>query len=147
MDKANFEIKFKSQDVFGEGGPFAGGDVEEKTRQAFKITVKKLDKLNAPSEKHKEDLRRERLDQVSREFPFPKCPGFFRQSSCCPSEKKGQSINETVTLDKHQSLSIIRCLNARYFDTMPRPALSTFSGLYTSSSTSLDTQYGIFNFQ
>ena len=70
MDKANFEIKFKSQDVFGEGGPFAGGDVEEKTRQAFKITVKKLDKLNAPSEKHKEDLRRERLDQVRKFFLF-----------------------------------------------------------------------------
>ena len=88
MDKANFEIKFKSQDVFGEGGPFAGGDVEEKTRQAFKITVKKLDKLNAPSEKHKEDLRRERLDQVSREFPFPKFP-FFSSKQLLPVRKKG----------------------------------------------------------
>ena len=82
----------KSQDVFGEGGPFAGGDVEEKTRQAFKITVKKLDKLNAPSEKHKEDLRRERLDQVSREFPFPKCPGFFVKAVVArPKKRASQS--------------------------------------------------------
>lgn len=50
-------------EVFGEKGLF-DKDVEEKTRQAFKVTVKKLEKLNVPSEKHKEDLERERIDQV-----------------------------------------------------------------------------------
>lgn len=40
-------------------------DVEEKTRQAFKVTMKKLDKLNSPvADEFKEDLERERLDQV-----------------------------------------------------------------------------------
>ena len=40
--------------------------MEEKTRQAFKVTMKKLDKLNAPvADEFKEDLERERLDQVS----------------------------------------------------------------------------------
>ena len=39
--------------------------MEEKTRQAFKVTMKKLDKLNAPvDDEFKEDLERERLDQV-----------------------------------------------------------------------------------
>ena len=39
--------------------------MEEKTRQAFKVTMKKLDKLNAPvADEFKEDLERERLDQV-----------------------------------------------------------------------------------
>ena len=51
-------------DVFGENGVF-GDDVEEKTRQAFRVTMKKLDKLNAKSEIHKEDLVREKIDQVS----------------------------------------------------------------------------------
>ena len=51
-------------DVFGENGVF-GEDVEEKTRQAFRVTMKKLDKLNSKSELHKEDLLREKIDQVS----------------------------------------------------------------------------------
>ena len=51
-------------DVFGENGVF-GDDVEEKTRQAFRVTMKKLDKLNSKSELHKEDLVREKIDQVS----------------------------------------------------------------------------------
>ena len=43
--------------------------MEEKTRQAFKVTMKKLDKLNAPvADEFKEDLERERLDQVSDQF-------------------------------------------------------------------------------
>ncbi len=74
-------------DVFGEGGAF-GPDVEEKTRQAFKVTMKKLDKLNAASEIHKEDLVRERIDQVHSELVllFPKKSIFiyfwiFRSSS------------------------------------------------------------------
>ena len=54
-------------DVFGENGVF-GDDVEEKTRQAFRVTMKKLDKLNAKSEIHKEDLVREKIDQVSRYY-------------------------------------------------------------------------------
>ena len=35
-------------DVFGENGVF-GDDVEEKTRHAFKVTMKKLDKINRSS--------------------------------------------------------------------------------------------------
>lgn len=59
-----FSRKVSPKDVFGESGVF-DADVEEKTRQAFKITMKKLDKLNAPtSDKYKEDLEREKLDQV-----------------------------------------------------------------------------------
>lgn len=50
------------KDVFGEAGIF-DDSVEEKTRQAFKVTMKKLEKLNAPSD-CKEDLARERIDQV-----------------------------------------------------------------------------------
>ena len=50
-------------DVFGESGVF-GQDVEEKTRQAFKVTMKKLDKINSKTEIHQEDLARERIDQV-----------------------------------------------------------------------------------
>ncbi len=51
-------------DIFGEAGVF-GEDVEQKTRQAFKVTMKKLEKMNAKTEIHKEDLMRERIDQVS----------------------------------------------------------------------------------
>lgn len=50
-------------DVFGENGIF-GKDVEDKTRQAWKVTMKKLDKLNTAVEKFKDDLARERIDQV-----------------------------------------------------------------------------------
>ena len=49
--------------VFGEDGMF-GKDVEDKTRQAWKVTMKKLDKLNTPVDKFKDDLARERIDQV-----------------------------------------------------------------------------------
>ena len=51
-------------DVFGEAGVF-GKDVEEKTRLAFKVTMKKLDKLNAASDCNKEHLAREKIDQAS----------------------------------------------------------------------------------
>ena len=51
-------------DIFGEAGVF-GADVEEKTRQAFKVTMKKIDKINSKSEEHKDDLMRERIDQVN----------------------------------------------------------------------------------
>ena len=50
-------------DVFGEAGVF-GDDVEEKTKQAFKVTMKKLDKINTKSDVRKDDLVRERIDQV-----------------------------------------------------------------------------------
>ncbi len=52
------------KDVFGEGGPFHGGDVEDKTRQAFKVTMRKLDKVNTPSDRIKKELEVERIDQV-----------------------------------------------------------------------------------
>lgn len=51
------------EDVFGEGKAF-DADVEEKTRQAFKVTIKKLEKINVATVKHKEDLAREKIDQV-----------------------------------------------------------------------------------
>ena len=57
-------------DIFGESGVF-GEDVEEKTRQAFKVTMKKLDKINTKSELCKEEIARERIDQV--------CFGFFER--------------------------------------------------------------------
>ena len=50
-------------DVFGEGKLF-DKDVEEKTKLAFKVTLKKLDKLNTLSEVNKENLAREKIDQV-----------------------------------------------------------------------------------
>jgi len=52
-------------DVFGEGKLF-DKDIEEKTRLAFKVTLKKLDKLNTVSELNKEDLAREKIDQVTK---------------------------------------------------------------------------------
>merc|ERR1711899_464384 len=55
-------------DVFGEAGVF-GEDVEEKTRQAFKVTMKKLDKMNTKSEIRKDELARERIDQIVECFP------------------------------------------------------------------------------
>ena len=61
-------------DVFGENGVF-GDDVEEKTRQAFKVTMKKLEKINTKTELCKEELILERIDQVS-------CNDFFFQKSC-----------------------------------------------------------------
>ena len=52
------------KDVFGEAAGVFDADVEEKTKQAFKVTVKKLEKLNAPSKEHPEDLITEKMDQV-----------------------------------------------------------------------------------
>lgn len=56
-------------DVFGENGVF-DKDVEEKTRTAFKVTIKKLEKLNSPitDQTLKDDLEREKLDQVNKAF-------------------------------------------------------------------------------
>jgi len=57
------------KDVFEGEGAF-DKDVEEKTRQAFKVTMKKLDKINVPvADEFKEDLERERLDQAVECFP------------------------------------------------------------------------------
>ena len=55
-------------EVFGEGKMF-DKDVEEKTRLAFKVTLKKLDKMNIESEKNKDNLVRERIDQIVECFP------------------------------------------------------------------------------
>lgn len=55
-------------DVFGEGKLF-DKDIEEKTRLAFKVTLKKLDKLNTVSEINKENLAREKIDQIIECFP------------------------------------------------------------------------------
>lgn len=56
-------------DVFGESGMY-GKDVEDKTKQAFKVTMKKLEKLNAPTnDKNKEALAMERIDQIVECFP------------------------------------------------------------------------------
>ena len=63
-------------DVFGENGVF-GDDVEEKTRQAFKVTMKKLEKINAKSELCKEELKRERIDQVRPKIVLPILPNFL----------------------------------------------------------------------
>ena len=49
-------------EVFGEGKRF-DKDVEEKTRLAFKVTLKKLEKMNIESEKNKANLEKERVDQ------------------------------------------------------------------------------------
>ena len=48
-------------EVFGEGKRF-DKDVEEKTRLAFKVTLKKLEKMNIVSEKNKANLELERID-------------------------------------------------------------------------------------
>ena len=53
------------EEVFGEGKLF-DKEVEEKTRLAFRVTMKKLDKLNTLSEERREDLAREKIDQVSK---------------------------------------------------------------------------------
>ena len=56
------------EDVFGEGKMF-DKDVEEKTRLAFKVTLKKLEKMNIETEKNKGNLEKERVDQVVECFP------------------------------------------------------------------------------
>merc|ERR1711936_636843 len=55
-------------EVFGEGKMF-DKDVEEKTRLAFKVTLKKLEKMNIESEKNKANLEKERIDQIVECFP------------------------------------------------------------------------------
>ena len=64
-------------DIFGESGVF-GEDVEEKTKQAFKVTMKKLDKINTKSDVVKDEIARERIDQVRFGF-FERKP---HQKSC-----------------------------------------------------------------
>ena len=56
------------EEVFGEGKLF-DKEVEEKTRLAFRVTMKKLDKLNTLSEERREELAREKIDQVVECFP------------------------------------------------------------------------------
>ena len=55
-------------EVFGEGKRF-DKDVEEKTRLAFKVTLKKLEKMNIVSEKNKANLELEKIDQIVECFP------------------------------------------------------------------------------
>ena len=56
------------EEVFGEGKLF-DKEVEEKTRLAFRVTMKKLDKLNTLSEERREELAREKIYQVVECFP------------------------------------------------------------------------------
>jgi len=56
------------EECFGDGGLF-NKDVEEKTRLAFKVTMKKLEKYNVASDKNKESLTTARVDQVVECFP------------------------------------------------------------------------------
>lgn len=56
------------EECFGEGGLY-NKDVEEKTRLAFKVTMKKLDKINVASEKNMDNLTTARVDQVVECFP------------------------------------------------------------------------------
>ena len=67
-------------DIFGESGVF-GEDVEEKTKQAFKVTMKKLDKINTKSDVVKEEIARERIDQVRFGFFKKKTPPKILQIS------------------------------------------------------------------
>jgi len=55
-------------EVFGEGKLF-DKEVEDKTKLAFRVTMKKLDKVNTVCEKKREDLAREKIDQVVECFP------------------------------------------------------------------------------
>jgi len=55
-------------EIFGEGGRF-DKDVEEKTKLAFKVTMKKLEKYNTSSEYNKESQRTSRIDQIVECFP------------------------------------------------------------------------------
>ncbi|XP_023327013.1 putative protein MSS51 homolog, mitochondrial [Eurytemora carolleeae] len=54
--------------MFGEGKPF-GPEIEEKTKLAFKVTLKKLDKLNPITEQNKHILKNEKIDQIVECFP------------------------------------------------------------------------------
>jgi len=55
-------------EVFGENGCF-DKDVEEKTKLAFKVTMKKLEKYNVASENNKEHLKTAKVDQIVECFP------------------------------------------------------------------------------
>jgi len=55
-------------EIFGEGGRF-DKDVEEKTKLAFKVTMKKLEKYNTSSDFNKESQRTSRIDQIVECFP------------------------------------------------------------------------------
>jgi hypothetical protein len=55
-------------EVFGEGKLF-DKEVEDKTRLAFRVTMKKLDRLNTLTEERREELAREKIDQVVECFP------------------------------------------------------------------------------
>jgi len=54
--------------VFGEGGMF-DKDVEEKTKLAFKVTMKKLEKFGQVSDENKGLLKTARIDQIVECFP------------------------------------------------------------------------------
>jgi len=54
--------------VFGENGLF-DKDVEEKTKLAFKVTIKKLDKYNTASQFNKDHLKTAKVDQIVECFP------------------------------------------------------------------------------
>jgi len=56
------------EECFGEGGLYTK-DVEEKTRLAFKVTMKKLEKMNIASSENEEHLKTAKVDQVVECFP------------------------------------------------------------------------------
>ena len=56
------------EQVFGENGRF-DKDVEEKTKLAFKVTMKKLEKYNTVSDYNKEHLKTAKIDQIVECFP------------------------------------------------------------------------------
>ena len=63
--------------VFGEGGLF-DKDVEEKTKLAFKVTMKKLEKYNTASEFNKEHLKTAKVEfqfEPRNVFKFSIFPG------------------------------------------------------------------------
>jgi len=91
-------------DVFGEAGVF-GEDVEEKTRQAFKVTMKKLDKMNTKSEIRKDELARERIDQIVECFPhtMPKdLPELIQKSKWSKPAKEVETWDHWWTM--HQKI-------------------------------------------
>ena len=77
------------EEVFGEGKLF-DKEVEEKTRLAFRVTMKKLDKLNTLSEERREDLAREKIDQVS------KYKTQIQRSAMVRNTPKIQNTNTTI---------------------------------------------------
>jgi len=55
-------------EIFGEGKPY-DKDVEDKTKLAFKVTLKKLDKMNPITQENKSKLKNEKIDQIVECFP------------------------------------------------------------------------------